>query len=185
MLMVTFSDLLGSLDFWRGLGKAVIIGLLIYALLVVVLAELGVSNALLPKRSTGRPDPDDSSDSHDEVAHETSTRPPTASRGSSEAHREYLDRLRTGLKYQGSTVALIVFSVLILGVLHVLDGPEVATILSGIAGFVLGTARADKAADPPPSGADGPGNPAPPKGAEPPFGTRRAARTRRPTPNPR
>lgn len=60
---------------------------------------------------------------------------------SSEQHLDYVDRLRTSLRYQGSTVALIVFTVLILGIQRVLSASEIATILSGIAGFVLGQSK--------------------------------------------
>jgi hypothetical protein len=148
---LTLPALFDSLEFWRGFGRAVIIAFLIYALLVVVLAELGVPNGLVPRRrsSTSGGGTSEREAVEDESTGEAPTRHATArASSSSEAHREYLDRLRTALKYQGSTVALIVFAVLILGVLRVIDGPEVATILSGIAGFVLGTARGDKASEP-------------------------------------
>lgn len=60
-------------------------------------------------------------DRHDEVG--PSKPRSLSSRTTSESHLEFLDRLRTNLKYQGSTIALIVFAVLLLGLQHVLDGP--------------------------------------------------------------
>jgi hypothetical protein len=58
-----------------------------------------------------------------------------------DSHLEFLDRMRTNLRYQGSTIALIIFAVLILGLQHVLDGPEIGTLLAGITGYVMGTSR--------------------------------------------
>ena len=78
-------------------------------------------------------------DRHDDVG--PSKPRSRSSRPTSESHLEFLDRLRTNLKYQGSTIALIIFAVLLLGLQHVLDGPEIGTLLAGITGYVLGTSR--------------------------------------------
>src|SRR4029077_20428259 len=84
---------------------------------------------------------------HAPPVHQTSSR-------STEAHLEYLDRLKTSLQYQGSTVVLIVFAVIILGIQRVLGPTEIATILSGIAGFVLGQTKVQGDAGQQPSGED-------------------------------
>ncbi|MDQ6945537.1 MAG: hypothetical protein M3256_04530 [Actinomycetota bacterium] len=55
------------------------------------------------------------------------------------AHLDHLAGLRQSLELQGATVVLIVFAVVLLGFNGFLGGPEVATILAGITGYVLGT----------------------------------------------
>jgi|GEM_PF-6616156 len=143
-MALTALTLVGEFVLYVGLG---------YFFLVVVLAVSGetVQAWPLPRRNTTRSkdespaslDPGSFSPSKEDRHDEAGPSKPRArsSRTTSESHLEFLDRLRTNLKYQGSTIALIIFAVLLLGLQHVLDGPEIGTLLAGITGYVLGTSR--------------------------------------------
>lgn len=155
----TFSDIFSNLDLWRGVGRFLIDAFLVYALLMIVLSVAGHPPKAWPfsglfsrtqAADAGRVPPDPKHASHNSA-------PSRAAVATTEQHREYLDQLSTALKYQGSTVVLIVFAVILLGFQRVLAGPEVATILSGIAGFVLGQAKSSAPPAPPASGTGGSG----------------------------
>ena len=140
----SFLDILSNLDLWRGVGRFLIDAFLVYALLMIVLSVSGHPPKAWPfsglfsrtgTSSAVRAQPDPRHNKEHTTAGRVRTTPTT------ERHLEYLDQLSTALKYQGSTVVLIVFAVILLGFQRVLAGPEVATILSGIAGFVLGQTK--------------------------------------------
>jgi hypothetical protein len=157
-----FPDLFSNIEFWRGVGRFVIDAVLVYALLIIVLAVSGHPPHAWPLSSLGRrgkrlPSPEEGSSDAEMAAPLAAHR--RAASAEADKHREYLYQLATALKYQGSTVVLIIFAVILLGFQHVLASTEIATILSGIAGFVLGQAK--NAA--PPGGDDG--GPAPAKPA--------------------
>lgn len=135
--------LITNLDLWRGAARFVLDLFLLYALLVVVLTVSGHPVAAWPlHRSTDRKTRTDPNAGQVPVsAEEGMSHSAGHRRESTEQHLEVLDRLNTALKYQGSTVVLIVFAVLLLGVQHILGATEIATILSGIAGFVLGQSK--------------------------------------------
>ena len=139
----SITDILNNIDFWRGVGRFLIDLFLVFALLTTVLAVSGhpprtwpFSRSRSEGGSAGEQNPPKAPTPAIGGTDQTHSRP-----ASSERHREYLDQLGTALKYQGSTVVLIVFAVILLGFQRVLAGPEVATILSGIAGFVLGQTK--------------------------------------------
>ena len=148
-----------SLEFWSGLGKGILVALFLYVLLVIALSQLGVTNALVP-RPRRRPPQRDKRDGAETEPNKSVVNGQDANddqsprRTPSEGHLEFLDRLRTTLRYQGATVSLLVFSVLILAVLGILSGAEAATILSGIAGYVLGATKNESA---PPASPENPG----------------------------
>jgi hypothetical protein len=142
-MALTALTLVGEFVLYIGLG---------YFFLVVVLAVSGETVQAWPlrRRNTTRVK-DDSPASQDVGSVPALKEDPDkgklpspkarSRRTTSESHLEFLDRLRTNLKYQGSTIALIIFAVLLLGLQHVLDGPEIGTLLAGITGYVLGTSR--------------------------------------------
>lgn len=148
--------LVTNLDLWRGAARFVLDLFILYALMVVVLTVSGHPVTSWPLHRTKKEEP--SGEPETTQAHLTDEkevpRPVAKRRQSSEQHLEVLDRLNTALKYQGSTVVLIVFAVLLLGIQHILGATEIATILSGIAGFVLGQSKtasdhSSSAGDPP------------------------------------
>jgi len=153
-----------ALDVLTRIGQFVLYLGLGYFFLVVVLALSGEMVQAWPLRRRGEPESkaeppagqpnvraaEVQGDHGSEQMHARGKASPAIRRVSSERHLEFLDRLRTNLKYQGSTVALIVFAVILLGLQHVLDGPEIGTLLGGITGYVLGTSRGGSDAQSPP-----------------------------------
>src|SRR5579872_2952279 len=138
----SLGNLLGHLAFWRGVGRLILDVILIGGMLYIVSASLGhpislpriwpfgKQQAESPRRPAGEA-------AHDGDSGEAATAertPGSAKRRSTEAHLEFVNHLRKVFQYQASTVVLIVFAVLILGIQHVLGATEIATILSGIAG---------------------------------------------------
>lgn len=149
----SFGGLLSSLTFWDGVGRLVIDVLLIGVLFFVVMTVAGHAPDVWPTRRTSRARQrtQRTSEAEELAANQAASKevaagkaeaPPTPAaagqRHSSEGHLEMLDKLRTTFQYQASTVVLIVFAVILLGIQRILNGPEIATILAGIAGFVLG-----------------------------------------------
>jgi len=55
-----------------------------------------------------------------------------------------------------STVMVIIFTLLILGILKIMEGKDISTILAAIAGYVLGKATSGSKAEKSPGGASGP-----------------------------
>lgn len=149
MVATSFSDLLSQLDFWRGVGKLVVELCLIAAMFVLVMAYSGNRLRWRPRPTppgSGHPAAEETSGGTEGETEQLDEEKAGSGGGSGSdpnrvAHQNLLASLRTSLRYQGSTVALIVFAVLILGVAHVIAGPEAATILSGITGYVLGSSR--------------------------------------------
>jgi hypothetical protein len=154
MLGSTVATVTDSLDFWRGVGKLVVICLLIIVMYLVVMAYSGNRVRFRwPWTRSQHSDAARRDAAHDESSQAAADEISGGSTGvggdpsapasptDRSAHLDLLATLRTSLRYQGATVALIVIAVLILGIDHVLGGSEVATILSGIAGYVLGSGR--------------------------------------------
>ena len=176
MVGSTFSDLMITLDFWRGVGKFLVICLLVVVMYLLVMAysgnrvrwhwrwpwdrSSGAGQLSAHKDESTQAAADEITGGSTGVAADTSATTTTSAADRRSAHLDLLATLRTSLRYQGSTVALIVFAVLILGIDHVLGGSEVATILSGIAGYVLGAGRSQQSGvvGPDPTG-DPPGKP--------------------------
>ena len=138
------TDLLAQLPFWQGVGRLIVDVLLVSFMWFTVMAISG--NPVRPPRRrtpTARTTPA-AGDEQTEAAATEPIAPTPKSRADADhiAHLNLLATLRNTLKLQGATVVLIVFAVLILGFNRVIDGAEVATILAGISGYVLGTHRA-------------------------------------------
>jgi predicted cobalt transporter CbtA len=153
MMVSSFGSLVSTPAFWNGVGRLIIDVLLIGVLFFVVMTVAGHPPNIWPTRraSRARPGTQRESEAEEPTAKQAAAKevaaakvaaPPKAAatgrRQSSEGHLEVLDKLRTTFQYQASTVVLIVFAVILLGIQRILSGPEIATILAGIAGFVLG-----------------------------------------------
>lgn len=136
---VDFNSLIRSIDFWRGVGQGIIDLALVYAMLITVLAISGETVNAWPLKRKPITRTHEATKPPADEAHETPAAVPR--RRASEPHLEFLDQMRTALKYQGTTVVLVVFAVLLLGMQRVLSAAEIATILSGITGYVLGAQR--------------------------------------------
>jgi small-conductance mechanosensitive channel len=133
-----WTALLGQLDFWRGVGRLLVDLALVLAMYFIVMSISGHPVGLRRTSPRDRPkgSPAAAEDQKDSNAH-------LAARVSSDprrlAHLDLLATLRHSLELQGATVVLIVFAVVLLAFNHILGGSEVATILAGITGYVLGS----------------------------------------------
>jgi small-conductance mechanosensitive channel len=140
-------NLLGQLELWRGVGRLVVDLALVVAMYLIVMSVSGHPVALRrTQRADGRKgihtiaeDPSDAKN------HEPRERGADARRL---AHLDLLASLRHSMELQGATIVLIVFAVVLLAFNRILGSSEVATILAGITGYVLGT-RSQPAAVPP------------------------------------
>lgn len=135
--------------FWDGVGRLVLDTLLILVLLVVVMTVAGHPPSMWSARRQSRAHPETPPTAPEEPKESplkqgvaAKVPPPRGAaaprRQSTATHLEVLDKLRTTFQYQASTVVLIVFAVTLLGIQRILGATEIATILAGIAGFVLG-----------------------------------------------
>jgi hypothetical protein len=138
----SFGGLISSIGFWDGVGRLVIDVLLIGVLFFVVMTVAGHEPAVWPfhhrTSSLRRAKPAGETKDSAEGMSSIHASPPAARERSSDPHLDFLASLRTSFQYQGTTVVLIVFAVILLGIQRILGATEIATILSGIAGFVLG-----------------------------------------------
>lgn len=131
--------LLGQLDFWRGVGRLVVDIALVVAMYLIVMSVSGHPVSLQrTKRADSRKV--GQVGSQDQVgAGKQELKDHTAGDPRRLAHLDLLANLRHSLELQGATVVLIVFAVVLLAFNHILGSSEVATILAGITGYVLGT----------------------------------------------
>jgi hypothetical protein len=145
----SFGALISTIAFWDGVGRLVLDTLLILVLFVVVMTVAGHPPSMWSTRRqsrahteippTAREEPTDAPLKEGAAAKVSPPQGDAAPRRQSTAtHLEVLDKLRTTFQYQASTVVLIVFAVILLGIQRILGATEIATILAGIAGFVLG-----------------------------------------------
>jgi small-conductance mechanosensitive channel len=134
-----WTALLGQLDFWRGVGRLLVDLALVLAMYFIVMSisghPVGLRRTTLRDRPKGSPAA--AEDQKDANAHETKAHVTSDPRRL--AHLDLLANLRHSLELQGATVVLIVFAVVLLAFNRILGGSEVATILAGITGYVLGS----------------------------------------------
>jgi hypothetical protein len=147
------------LDFWRGVGRLLVDLALVLAMYFIVMSISGHPVGL--RRTNPRDGPkgssaaaEDQKDSNSHVTAHVTSDPRRL------AHLDLLATHRHSLELQGATAVLFVFAVVLLAFNHILGGSEVATILAGITGYVLGSRR-QAAATTPEAGKGGEdGNPA-------------------------
>jgi hypothetical protein len=145
-------NLLGQLDFWRGVGRLVVDLALVLAMYFIVMSVSGHPVALRrTPRAESRKGAGGAVEPHNEAKNPEPKEHAADARRL--AHLDLLADLRHSLELQGATIVLIVFAVVLLAFNRVLGGSEVATILAGITGYVLGTRSHTAAA--PPTGGDG------------------------------
>jgi hypothetical protein len=156
-VVVFLASVTDQLEWWRGVGRLLVDLALVAAMFWVVLAISGhpvTFPGRSPRRRTttdrnsgargrnGRGGADVEEDSGAEPSHRSAP-------DHTEPYLAHLDRmhsLRVSLELQGATVVLIVFAVILLAFNGFLATSEVATILAGITGYVLGARIAPAAA---------------------------------------